>query len=71
MKWRSEMASVGQQWFIRNQGASALQMVELLEYHGEKVWGMREIGGVLPGPLSYRERGVDFDFVQEVRKDCR
>ena len=63
------MASVGEQWFIRNKGAGALQKVELLEYHG-KVWKLREINGVIPGHPIYKETGVDFEFVQEARKDC-
>lgn len=59
--------SVGCQWFIRNKGASALQRIEVLEYHGGKVWRVREIGGVIPGAPWYGEESVDFAFVAQAR----
>lgn len=59
--------SVGEEWFIRNKGASALQRAEILEYHG-KVWRVREIGGILPGSPWYGEEDVDFEFIQPAHK---
>jgi hypothetical protein len=55
---------VGEWWFIRNKGAGALQKVVLLDCHGNDVWTMRN--DELCAQPSYRQAGVDFDFVQPI-----
>ena len=58
------LAAVGQTWFVRHKGASALSRIKLLSYEAEDVWQYMELRDVVNGMPMYGEAGVDFKFVQ-------